>query len=369
MPWAERYANFDLTTGANDGTSEVNAWQSISSMLAGCASGQRVNIKKQSVPNATITSTTTFGPSVAATALSPICFRGYSSTPGDGGIAKIILTTPSAFTCTFGVWVICEGLEFSLEDNGPFLNATNSTIFNRCRFIKLGYGDVNFSVIKATNCYFEFSNGNGSVHLGGTNSDNSWLINSKIVRTNTSVKEMLYSDSINKHTIISNCVFVQKANFRHIFLDRATGNGGHIIDRCKFYGGTDCIEIDEQPSAVRAWIHVFHNVFSTMSGYGVKTNTSRAGFVKLQDNFYYDVDAGLTNYDELDVVNSNFQLTQDPFVDANTYDLRLNNLPDGGSVCRNSGVDISEPYDYVNMKYIRTSDGGVPLIGHGGLVY
>lgn len=83
MAYTERYANFDLTTGLNDGTSEANAWQSDSDMLSGMALGDRVNIKKTSSRYSTST-VWSIGSSFNASATQRLWLRGYGSTIGDG---------------------------------------------------------------------------------------------------------------------------------------------------------------------------------------------------------------------------------------------------------------------------------------------
>ncbi len=43
MAIIEKYANFDLATGLNDGTSEANAWRATTDVVF--AAGERVNLK------------------------------------------------------------------------------------------------------------------------------------------------------------------------------------------------------------------------------------------------------------------------------------------------------------------------------------
>lgn len=82
MAYIEKYLNTDLATGANDGSSEVDAWQSWDDML--WAHGTRVNVKETSVPFLFVD---TFTPPAltAVDGVTNMVIRGYTDTPGDGG--------------------------------------------------------------------------------------------------------------------------------------------------------------------------------------------------------------------------------------------------------------------------------------------
>ena len=104
MTLVDRYANFDLATGANDGTTEANAWQSWSDVYSGLTAGIRVNIKKQSSPQQ-ITTSITFNniDSITSppTSTSPIIFNGYGSTTGDNVMWEAEIDTGGVATFNF----------------------------------------------------------------------------------------------------------------------------------------------------------------------------------------------------------------------------------------------------------------------------
>lgn len=84
MAITELYANFDLATGLDDGTSEANAWKTWASAVAGwngAGAGNRLNMKKTAARSA-LGAVRTF--SLNATALAPNHIRGYGTTIGDG---------------------------------------------------------------------------------------------------------------------------------------------------------------------------------------------------------------------------------------------------------------------------------------------
>ena len=86
MAFVDMYMNPDLLTGANDGTSEANAWQSFDDALSNCVAGQRVNCKNGASRHSTGLSNTTTNSNLPTKL---IWFRGYSSTPGDGGLFQV----------------------------------------------------------------------------------------------------------------------------------------------------------------------------------------------------------------------------------------------------------------------------------------
>lgn len=83
---AIRYANFDLATGANDGTSEADAWQTWAAVLAGEAAGDYLYVKKTAsrhTEGAAASMAIDFSLwSGTGDELSVI--EGYETTPGDG---------------------------------------------------------------------------------------------------------------------------------------------------------------------------------------------------------------------------------------------------------------------------------------------
>ena len=79
--WQDVYYDDDLATGNNDGTTEADAWQSITDMLAGVQAGQRVNMKATASP-VSLGAAATFP---AGDSSGAIWYRGYTTTPGDGG--------------------------------------------------------------------------------------------------------------------------------------------------------------------------------------------------------------------------------------------------------------------------------------------
>ena len=137
MAWAEKYANFDLTTGLNDGSSEANAWQTPAAVIAAVAAGDRVNIKKQSTPYQIVTATINFN--VSGTIGAPIYYRGYETTIGDGGFWEVQYNNNSIYGINFnGNFNYVEGIDYSagaLKSQNTFTVSGDDSWAIRCKAI------------------------------------------------------------------------------------------------------------------------------------------------------------------------------------------------------------------------------------------
>ncbi len=82
MALTARYCRPGLSTGANNGTSESNAWRTLTDMASGYAAGQVIYVQDSGSfwdEGSTVTLTT------AGTGANPVRIEGYKTTPGDGG--------------------------------------------------------------------------------------------------------------------------------------------------------------------------------------------------------------------------------------------------------------------------------------------
>lgn len=379
MPWIERYANFDLTTGLNDGTSEDNAWRSLSAMLSGCAAGDRVNIKRQASAYGPITANTTIGPSVAATATNPICFRGYTTTPGDGGIWEATAGTGGAMTLTFAAFATYEGLSFAGVASVNLLSysGASTSVFIRCSLDTVGDNaggaQGTISIGNADKCRLVL--GTGHVGVAGTNAASVRISNTLIVRRKSTSASgcLLITDAFGRAVNIDGCSFVGNAvSEKAIFWDRANSQHSSNITNNRFYGFENAIEIDEEPTGDFRLMFISGNVFSTMTGFAINRTNTQAGKLLITENLYHSCTSGFTDYDNFADYSSNASLSVSPFVNPSAGDLSFNDTSNGGAVCRARGFRMQQAYDWTNMQYAPTpggSGGGVPLIGRGGLVY
>jgi len=87
--WTERYVDCANGNDGSDGTSEANAWLTVQFAADTATSGMRVNIEwDDSSFDCTLSATIDMDTN-SGTVDDPILFQGYTTTPGDGGVAVI----------------------------------------------------------------------------------------------------------------------------------------------------------------------------------------------------------------------------------------------------------------------------------------
>jgi hypothetical protein len=354
MAWTERYANFDLTTGNNDGTSEANAWQTFASMTAGVTAGNRVNIKKQASPYQNTSSITC---SVNGTATAPIYYRGYENTIGDDGMWVVAQNSGGASGVVFGgafnyvegmAYIAGASTNFGSMNPGGWTTRCYITIFN-----------TSLLVTNASNCYFELVGDNSSVQMVGTNSANSYFINNKIRKVSGTTAVRLISFDMFARTVqfIGNSL-IGNSSTNGIEFGRATDGRGVLIYGNRFYNCNSAIVLANEPNALREDFHICNNIFSTMAAYGVSRTDTEGGYTRLSNNFYHNCTSGLTNYsEEAEMWGKNTSLASSPFV--STTDLTINETTSGQTV-RDSGFPVLESYDYTNMISLPVYEGPTP---------
>lgn len=338
MAWTERYANFDLATGLNDGTSEANAWKTPAAVIAGVAAGQRVNIKRQSAAY-NLTTTVTFN--VNGTATAPIWYRAYASTPGDGGIWECAYNSSGTANLSFsGTYNIVEGVWFkegaASNANSMAVSSVNSWMI-RCRADNRGQPDYG----NMYRCFIAIRDGGGSnglISIAGTNSGSVQWRDCFIQKTGSSASStgVVYSDAYGQALSFENCVFIGKGNTNEdgIFLDRLGDARGIFVNGCRFYNFRHGINIDEEPANSYNRTIISRSLFDTMAGYGIKRTNTAGGFVQLLGNYYRACTSGFTDYATESELAENIALTADPFVDKANFDFRLNETAGGGAVIR-----------------------------------
>lgn len=166
MVWTERYLNATLSTGANNGTSEANAWRSWAVAATNVVAGQRVNVISN---HDIVTTLTTLA--VAGTTTSPIWWRAYASTIGDGGRHSMDhqILVSGAFNIlenfdTFGSFSANEMLEFSGTADGSCAISCTMMNTNGSNTVPAARGqDTNFWL----GCYAEHANDRGFLLQAG----------------------------------------------------------------------------------------------------------------------------------------------------------------------------------------------------------
>jgi hypothetical protein len=135
FPWRDVYYDDDLTTGANDGSSPADAWQSLSAMSSGVAAGDRVNMKKAA--SAVTLSANFIFP--AGTLEGPIWYRGYGETPGDG-VKWVGNAATFSFVSSNGPQLISDIDATSSGSSSTFIMTNDQTTVWRCDIESTGTG-------------------------------------------------------------------------------------------------------------------------------------------------------------------------------------------------------------------------------------
>lgn len=338
MTFVEKYANFDLTTGNNDGTSEANAWQTWAAVSAGISAGDRVNIKQQSSP---FVATNTITITDVSLNNIPVAYRGYQSTIGDGGMWKATISTGG-----IGGFTFAQNTESNyVFENMEIIAAPTSNL----TAINLGYGYIRNCVFKAT-----------TVRLNGASSFNSCFgcagtYSSKNISTSASFRSSTHTNSVfhldvsttSEHfiggdeyaaaTVYKNCIFHNDGPTTTVSclqINRAADAYGARFIGCRFNGWNKAIDIpNNEPAVNRERITIKDCIFTdceyAVFGAGITTR-----HVVMLDNYYYQLTSGFTNYPAIQEVN-NTALGANPYVDVANKNFGLNQVSNGGQLIRN----------------------------------
>lgn len=340
MALTARYANFDLKTGANDGTSEADAWRSWSDMASGYAAGQRVYIKQTSSPHAM-----TGGYSLATdgSSTAPLVFEGYADTPGDGGL--FYMTASSDTLSVSADYVTLKGLHLSGSGGGAgllFLSTAEHFQAIDCLIAETRTSaTTTFGIIGGTSATTFI----GCVLYNSTTSNNSACItarNCTFHRCAILSKNRACVVNLSGYPwMMHGCVVAKLPGLSASIsqgLDTSSGNasvGGLVIDQCSFYGWDTHVDLNTLPDQADGARILFSNSVFYDGTYGIRNqdaskdypvqivNCAAGGFTTAR----YD---GLGNVPALDDVT----LTQDPYMDVSLLDFRLNDAPGGGRACR-----------------------------------
>lgn len=352
MAWTDRYANFDLATGANDGTSAGDAWQTPAAVIAAVAAGQRVNIKRQAA-GYNLTTSVTFN--VNGTATAPIWYRCYATTPGDGGFWECEYNSGGVAALAFtGNYCIVEGVHFkpgaTTNSNSFTVNGINSwSIRNKI----VARGSVSIANMMRNWISIEYS-GTGSVVVSGTNSYSSVFLDSYMKRIgSTSSAQLIIRDTFGVPFVVQGCTLVGAGNASEdgIFLDRHNDARGTFLLANRLYNFRHGIYLDETPNAGSETFYAMRNLFDTMGGYAVYRNATEAGFVNLMNNYYRACTSGFTNYSvEAEIDGSNLPLSADPFEDKASNDFSMNDAAGGGQDVRDAEI-FMDPTASSGMKF------------------
>lgn len=355
MPITEAFMNTDLATGLDDGTSEANAWQTWTSMAAGMASGDRVNIK---APASRTDISAAHSIVANGTGTLPVAFECYTTTIGDGGHAEYEDLTLNITARNFQI----RGLDIlnASTVGGPIINANDWNIaIIDCKFTRTDAATTLRMVdgvqgCIVMNCMFDWQ-GTGTIAL--TRSDegiltlNNGCAYCNIIRIRTPITRAgtghgaLHIDTTSEHAIgaIRNLIYVDRdvhvgPNFFGIFATNGSTNtsGNHIINNTvdNFPDGGIYMDGGTSGASVSGtWACV--NNLVTGSSRSIQGN--RQNWSMLVPAINNAVDGSIVGVTAID----NLRLTADPYTDAPNRDFTLNETAFAGTVARSNAVSIT----------------------------
>lgn len=369
MSWNVKYATFGQTTGLNDGTSLTDAWKTPTDMMNGVTAGDRVEMRQD--PTTPYTHTSSMVITKNGTSTSPIWFRGYESTPGDGGMCNIIWTGGGAqdFRAlgSFHIWENVSIRPGSTGENG--CQAQLGSSFGTHRNLHLAGSGATTVAATAIRCVYiapELASSGTRMILSGTNTHSTSVHECVFINDDPAngFNELVYHDMFGKHVSFTNCVFVNRtadtlAAFNTTRADDCRGMTwiGNIF--VNFNVG---ITVNEQLVNNFNFSRISENVFVDMATYAVEEPGGPAGRIVANDNWYYNCTSGFSNLG--DFAFRNTALTVNPLVDPINNDWRINNLTNGGAVIRSRSGKIDplgiEPMEATTLGALLEPTGSTP---------
>jgi len=297
MAIRDRWANFVTPAGgADDGSSEANAWETPTSMEAGV--------------------TFTFAGSITQ----PIYIKGYESTIGDGG--KILLHFPNSFyNWVFnGDYVIADGLD--ITDVSPIISSTTG-VHSSARF-------------RMDNCSFN------NIYIEGVGSNAS---TEEMVISNRAVGFGLEINCVNGQTgldiatgyrtnALSNVLIYSQVatTLAGINLTGGINSYGTLLNNFTVDGFDDGIAVDELSATASFGAILNNGIISNASNGLVNNGVNKSGLV-ISNIAFYNNTTNVSGFGDNEEINT-IDLASDPYTDSANQDFSLNNVADGGALLR-----------------------------------
>ncbi len=368
------YYYYPDASGANDGSSEADAWTSISSVTAGVAAGDTVYMKNGASRDGTGADVTfaTHGDGTGQ-----IRLKGYTSTVEDDGLFQ----TSDKFFFNGRNYRI-ENIDFEGGTTiRPVIAADGENLFfQNCKIVSTFTG-VNGRAIEITketslvDCYIEITDSNmtvakiGAIYVTGGDSvslqgclirgevgvginnlyTGIFFMNDCILTdaTNTGMIAGVEIDpeyNSNSYVWMSNNTFYgfSEEGIRYTQMSDASDDKINIVMNNIFWGdgSVGCVGIENEDASPTSTIHFLNNAFGNV------------------DNNFYGFASDITD----NIATTS--LTVDPFVDGANLDFRLNGTSGGGAECRATATPASA-FHGASLTVNRKDLGAVQ---HSGLV-
>lgn len=354
--WVDKYINFDAS-GANDGSSEANGWQTWADAIAGLGATAsvptRVYVKNPSTRYelpATQTITNSAGPDA------PLWFLGYDSITGDGGLCRMRMGTGGIkydFRVT-GRNLVIEGFDIDTEQNGTTVFfgdiAVELTLLRIKATQQAGQTSASLSLRADTicGCYVKSSIGASTRILDTDNNTGVMCYNTVISTNGGSAGTSCMAYLLRGGVLIGN-VFDGGGGSKVYYNTLQFSATPNICANNTFYNCGNALTLDGDffDLAERNML-IMNNLFQDCI-YGVyhdtgNVNEANQPAVMVYNNYYRSMTSGFTtmdtNYDGGDVWG-NILLSADALTDPSNGDYSLNNIAGGGAVVRNASFPNS----------------------------
>lgn len=367
MAIIEKYANFDLATGLNDGTSEANAWQTPAAIVF--VAGVRVNLKTPT--RYSLLADWDILVATSGTVTQPIILRGYETTIGDGGFAKLETTDSWYRLLVEAKYFFVEG--FDCTSIGPAGNQVILHIggmggLSRIKIAKTTTGQYTAPLIRVDasavdNIYLETSGDNTStdaaIYCNGARVGNIFVVSNN-GQGGIRIRQGYQANAVSNIAVYSKVA----TTLAGIWCDLGV-NSYHIsIENFTVHGFGIGVLFEQ--------INVGENSESLMQGVisgatnAITTNevTTRTG-IFMKDIAFYNNTNNYSAMGDNEVFNP-ILLTTEPFVDSANGDFRPNNTVGGGRLLRGqSEIGVGMVINNRDIGALQHTDPINPTLGIG----
>lgn len=362
MAITQKFYNGDLTTGANDGTTEPNAWQTWAAIVF--AAGELVNMKRTAVRDVVGSAQTI---SVSGTGLAPVLARGYTTTIGDGGLYQMDqrLSVTGELVSIEGMDVLVDASGFFAIDISGDLSQAYRCIGKNTHATALGGMQVSDGSIEHCLAIAE----GASMSVGGVRVNSGGLVGSRVIvadgRVGVEVENGFRQNFIMLNQIRGGGL---AAGGRGIKLDGLDFGGTRVLLN-SIFNFENGIFLEEIPLATANIITLLMlNLMSSVTN-GIRNN--QAGVVETTVRIIGNaINAGTAEYSgfgDLPILNP-ISLTSDPWTDVANDDWSLNNLAGAGALVRGLGIPTDYDLDGVQDNFMSPGAFQLQSAAGGGLL-
>jgi len=341
---ATKYYYADAS-GANDGTSESDAWTDFETALETIDAGDILYLKKSGSRVTGLASTITMK---VATNTAMTIVEGYGTTPGDGiswqGDGRITMEDNNVPGN-----IVFKNIDITADNTFVWKNTNNifNTHFYNCKFHNTSTTVNRPAFIVQhpctfVNCYFDAdstSTTTGTVSILGYDHA---TFEGCVIRGAVGIYDAHIGGSA---LTVQNCIFTDGSSQAMVtglstdLIVSTTEAKAFTVSQSTFYGfSTDGIEIrDLPPLTDKTTITVIsNNIFygsSATNAINISDGSHTVGPMVVGNAYggvTNSIAGGGTNFPNFDAVT----LTADPFENGAALDFRLNGATDGGALCK-----------------------------------